>query len=177
MASTGADQGRGLPSFRPLARTDLLDSNRLMVPLWQQKASLSRLMVVTQQVGENMTRWLFHKEGLTWVWLAESCGYNIYQKLLWLILSYKLFSSKRDIEPTTESTSVVWPKRITDQPIQHPNHSNLGYSNLVIGVSTAIMTVLHSIEVVHIPHESRLSLVARHPLIQWNTFTHFWGVR
>jgi hypothetical protein len=44
-------------------------------------------------------------------------------------------------------------------------------------VSMSVMTVLQSAEVAHIPHESRLSLIARHPLIQRNTFTHFRGVR
>jgi hypothetical protein len=114
-ATTDADWGRGLPSFLPLARTGLLDSIRLLDHLWQWKTSLSRLMIATHQVGEKMTWGLFNKEGLTWVWLVESGGYNIYQKLLSLILSYKLFSSKHNIEPTTKSTVVVWPKR-TDWP-------------------------------------------------------------
>jgi hypothetical protein len=96
MASTCARRGRGLPSFLPLAQTGLLDSNRLLVHLWQRKASLSRL-----------TWGLFHKEGLTWVWLAESGCYNLYEKLLWLILIHKLFSSERDIEPPTKSTMAV----------------------------------------------------------------------
>jgi hypothetical protein len=47
---------------------------------------------------------------------------------------------------------------------------------LLMIVSTTAMTVLHSVEVVHIPHESQLSLLVRHPLIRWSTFTHFWGV-
>jgi hypothetical protein len=44
-------------------------------------------------------------------------------------------------------------------------------------MSTTVMTVLHSVEVVHIPHGPRLSLVAKHPLIWRNTLTHIWGVR
>jgi hypothetical protein len=32
-------------------------------------------------------------------------------------------------------------------------------------MSMGVMAVLHSAEVVHIPHESPLSLVARHPWI------------
>jgi hypothetical protein len=124
-------QGRGLPSFLPPTRTGLLDPIRLLVHLWQRKASLSRLMIGTQQVGEKMTRMLFHKEDLTWVWLAESGGYDLCQKLLWLILSYKLISLKRDIKPTTESTVTVRPKQ---QLGNHPNIStipNAGYSNRV----------------------------------------------
>jgi hypothetical protein len=35
----------------------------------------------------------------------------------------------------------------------------------------------HLLEVVRIPHESRLSLVERHPLIRRNTFAHFQRVR
>jgi hypothetical protein len=65
MASTGIDWGSGLPSFLPLAQTGLLNPIRLLVQLWQRKASLSTLMVATQQVGEKMTRGLFIKEGLT----------------------------------------------------------------------------------------------------------------
>jgi hypothetical protein len=34
-------------------------------------------------------------------------------------------------------------------------------------VSTAVITVLHSAEVVHIPHESRSSLIAGYPLYRW----------
>jgi hypothetical protein len=48
---------------------------------------------------------------------------------------------------------------------------------LLMTVSTSVITVLHSVEVVHVPHESRLSLAARYPLYGWNTLTHFWGVR
>jgi hypothetical protein len=44
-APTGADRGRDLPSFLPLARTGLLDSIRLLNHLWQRKASFNRLMV------------------------------------------------------------------------------------------------------------------------------------
>jgi hypothetical protein len=44
---------------------------------------------------------------------------------------------------------------------------------LLITVSMTVMTVLHFAEVVHIPHESRLYLVASHPLIRRNNFTHF----
>jgi hypothetical protein len=102
-ATTGADRGRGLPRFLHPSQTGLLDPIRLLVHLWQWKASLNRLMVATQQVGEKMTWGLFNKEGLTQVWLIESGGYDLCQKLLWLILSNMLYSSKRDIEPTTES--------------------------------------------------------------------------
>jgi hypothetical protein len=129
MGSTGANRGRGLPTSLPLARTGHHDSIPLLDHLWQWKARLSRLLIPTQQVGEKMTWGLFHNEGLTWVWLAESGGYNLYQKLLWLIPSYKLFSLKCDIEPTTECIVIVQPKRTTDQPTQHPNHTNTGYSN------------------------------------------------
>jgi hypothetical protein len=51
-----------------------------------------------------------------------------------------------------------------DQPSQHSNHTNPGSSNHVRihathnhehdTMSTTVMTVLHSVEVVHIPHES-----------------------
>jgi hypothetical protein len=34
-------------------------------------------------------------------------------------------------------------------------------------VSTTVITVLHSVEVVHIPHESQSSLVAGYPLYRW----------
>jgi hypothetical protein len=119
-ASTGADRGRGLPSFLPPAWTGLLDSIRLLVYLCQRKASLSRLMVATQQVGEKMTRGLFNKVVLTRVWLAESGGYDLCQKLLWLILSYKLFSLKRDIEPTTELSYPIFIPKISTHRLYDP---------------------------------------------------------
>jgi hypothetical protein len=115
--STGPDRGRGMPSFLPHARTSLPDSIRLLFHLWQWKASLSRLMVATQQVGEKITWELFNKGGLTWFLLAESGGYDICQKLLWLTLSYKFFSTRCNIEPTTESTTVIQPNnRLTNHP-------------------------------------------------------------
>jgi hypothetical protein len=89
MASTGAVQGRGLPRFLPLVRTVLLDSIRLLDDLWQQKASLSRLMVTTQQV-----------EGKDDMRAIQQAG-----------LDMGLTCRKRDIEPTTESTVTVGPKR------------------------------------------------------------------
>jgi hypothetical protein len=43
----------------------------------------------------------------------------------------QLFSLRRGIEPTTESTAVVRSKRTTEQLSQHPNHINTSYSNHV----------------------------------------------
>jgi hypothetical protein len=40
-------------------------------------------------------------------------------------------------------------------------------SMLLITVSMAVITVLHSAEVAHIPHESRSSLIAGYPLYRW----------
>jgi hypothetical protein len=86
--STGDDRGRGLSSFPPLAWTGHLDSI-LLDHLWQWKARLSRLMVATQQVREKMAWGLFVKECLTQVWLAESGGCILCQKLLWLTIMLK----------------------------------------------------------------------------------------
>ncbi len=85
-ASTGSNQGRGMPSFVPLALTGLLDPIRLLVHLWQWKECSNRLMVATQQVEEKMTWGLLNKEGLTQVWLTESSGYNLCQKVLRLTI-------------------------------------------------------------------------------------------
>jgi hypothetical protein len=127
--SSSTDRGRGLPSFLPPARTGLLDSIQLLVHLWKWKASLSRLLAATQQEWVRMTWGLFNKEGLTWVWLPESNGYDLWQKLLWLILSYKLFSSKCDIDNTIQSTVAVQPKeKLTNHP-NVPTIPNPGYSN------------------------------------------------
>jgi hypothetical protein len=52
MASAGNDQGRGLPSFPLPARTSRRGSI-LLLHLWQRKASLSKLMIATQEVGKN----------------------------------------------------------------------------------------------------------------------------
>jgi hypothetical protein len=64
MASIGDDQGRGLPKFLPLAQTGLRDSI-LLHYLWQRRASLSRLIVATQQVWENHDMGALDKERLT----------------------------------------------------------------------------------------------------------------
>jgi hypothetical protein len=53
MASTCDDRRSDLPSFPLLARISRRGSI-LLLPLWKQKASLSRLIVATQQVGEMM---------------------------------------------------------------------------------------------------------------------------
>jgi hypothetical protein len=76
-------------------------------------------MVDTQQVEEKLTWELLNKEGLTSIWLAEGGACDLCQKLLWLILSYKLFS-KRDIEATTKSTVAVRPK---EQLTNHPKYT------------------------------------------------------
>jgi hypothetical protein len=108
--STGVDRGRGPPSFLPLARTSLLDSTQLLDHLWQWMESMSRLMAATQQVEEKMTWGMFNKKGLMWFDLQKAVVI-IYAKNCWLILSYKLFSSKHDIEPATESIAAAWPKK------------------------------------------------------------------
>jgi hypothetical protein len=43
-------------------------------------------------------------------------------------------------------------------------------------VSTAVITVLHSAEDVHVTHESRLSLDSRILIVLMSTLTHFQGV-
>jgi hypothetical protein len=43
-------------------------------------------------------------------------------------------------------------------------------------VSTAVITVLHSAEDVHVTHESRLSLDSRILVVPMSTLTHFQGV-
>jgi hypothetical protein len=53
MASTGDDRRRDLPSFPLLDQTGRRGSI-LLLHLWKQKASSSRLIVATQQVGEKM---------------------------------------------------------------------------------------------------------------------------
>jgi hypothetical protein len=73
MASTGEDRRRDLPNFLLPARTGHR-SSIMWLHLWQWKASLSRLMVATQQVGEKMTWGLYAYEGLAMVWLAKSGG-------------------------------------------------------------------------------------------------------
>jgi hypothetical protein len=40
-------------------------------------------------------------------------------------------------------------------------------------VSTTVITVLYSAEVIHVPYESQLSLAAGYPLYGHNTLTHF----
>jgi hypothetical protein len=109
MASTGADQGRGLPSILPLARTGLMDFIRLLDHLWQRKVILSRLVVATQQVGRKddiraVQQGRLDLQKVVVTTYAKSCYDSLYFKYL--------FSSKRDIEPTTESTVAVQPKRI-----------------------------------------------------------------
>jgi hypothetical protein len=72
-ASTGDDRRRDLPSFLPLAWASHQGSIMLL-HLWQQKASWSRLMVATQQVGEKDDMGALDKERLVMDWLAESGG-------------------------------------------------------------------------------------------------------
>jgi hypothetical protein len=72
-ACTSNDRRRELPSVLSLARTAHRGSI-LLLHLWQWKASLSRLMVATQQVGEKDDMGALDKERLTVVWLAESGG-------------------------------------------------------------------------------------------------------
>jgi hypothetical protein len=47
---------------------------------------------------------------------------------------------------------------------------------LLMTVSMAVMTVLHSAEVVHVTHESLLSSDSQILVVPTNTLTHFQGV-
>jgi hypothetical protein len=69
-----------MPSFPLLARTGLQGSI-LLLHLWQRKASLSRLMVATQQVGEINDMGALDKERLTWFDLQKMVVAS-YAKLL-----------------------------------------------------------------------------------------------
>jgi hypothetical protein len=109
MASTGDDRGRGTPSFLPLAWTGRWDSI-LLLHIWNWKASLSRLVDATQQLGgkrwhdgylSRMARLKFDLEKV----VVLSYSKSFYDRC------QKLFSSKCDIDHTTESTMVPRPKR------------------------------------------------------------------
>jgi hypothetical protein len=49
-------------------------------------------------------------------------------------------------------------------------------SMLLMTMSTTVITVLYSIEVLHVPHESWLSLKSRILIVPMSTLTHFRGV-
>jgi hypothetical protein len=68
-----------------------------------------------------------------------------------------------------------------DQPTK-PNQTHLRFhlimwgSMLLMTVSTAVITILHSAEVVHVTHESWLSSDNRILVVPMSTLTHFQGV-
>jgi hypothetical protein len=122
MASTGTDQRRVLPSFLALAWTSLLGSIRLLYHLWQGKACLNRLMLATQQVGGEDNMRVVQQGRI-------DLGYSLCQKLLWLIIS-------SNASPRNATTNLPWSplwqfdlKEQIDQPSQHSNYTNPGYSN------------------------------------------------
>jgi hypothetical protein len=70
-----------MPSFLPFSQTGCPGSI-LLLHLWQQKASLSRLMVPTQQVWENHDTGALDKERLTVVLELQKAVVASYAKLL-----------------------------------------------------------------------------------------------
>ena len=149
------------------------------------QASLSRLMVATRKYGKNYDMKAKSKEGSTLVWLAESSG-KIYA-LTNLVNKYRThLLTDTDPDRITEShrdrPTTYW-NPLRQDPIQdltktHPRFPLIMWGSMpLMTVSTAVKTVLHSAEVVHVSHESRLSLAAGYPLYGRNTLTHFRDVR
>jgi hypothetical protein len=176
--STGNDRRRDLPSIPLLARTGRRGTI-LLLHQWQWKASLSRLMVATQQGGGNHDMGALDKEASLLVDLQKAVVVS-YAKLLWLMPKALLLKTRHwtyhRVHCGSSTKAQDWP---TPNIPTIPTQVTLIVqgSMPLMTMSTTVMTVLHSVEVVHIPHGPRLSLVAKHPLIWRNTLTHIWGVR
>jgi hypothetical protein len=128
IASTSDDRRRYLPSFLLPARIGHQGSI-LWLHLWQRRASLSRLVVATQQVWENHDMGALGKEGWLWFDLKKAVVASNAQKLLLLNAKALLLEMWHRTYHRVHCGSSTEETRLTNS--QHLNHTNPGYSNRV----------------------------------------------
>jgi hypothetical protein len=76
---------------------------------------------------------------------------------------------KEDLDHTTKTITEDRPNQVTRPNFTNPTRvpTLMWWSMSLMTVSTAIITILHSGEVVYILHESRSSFIAGYPLYRW----------
>jgi hypothetical protein len=153
------------------------------MPSKLMQARLSRLMVATQQVWEINVTWRFKQGWLTiGFWLAAGSGYTL-PKASRHLSKLQSFQNRTSITPQSQLRRVDLTNETNHtQPYQtRPNQSQVPLimwgSTPLMTASTAVITVLHSTEFVHVPHESWLSSDSRILIVWASTLTHFRGVR
>jgi hypothetical protein len=156
------------------------------MPSKVMQARLSRLMVATQQVWETNMTWRFKQGWLTIrFWLAAGSGYTL-PKASRHLSKLHTFQNGTSIAPQSPLRRVNLTNGLTildsaKSKQTNPNQSQVPLimwgSMPLMTVSTAVITVLHSAEVVHVPRESWLSSDSWILVVRASTLTHCRGVR
>jgi hypothetical protein len=174
-ASTGVDRRRGLPNNPLQDLAGILDFHP-QIHLNNNVGKLSRLMLATCKYKEIYDMQASRRKA-TW-FNMQKLVVNIYALgILVLRLQHPSRFSLRSHHRVSP-----WPthnlNKIQRKPTK-PNQSHLRFQLIMSGsmplmtVSTTVITVLHSIEVVHITHELWLFSDSRILVVPTSTLTHF----
>jgi hypothetical protein len=134
------------------------------------QARLSRLTVATQQVWEINVTWRFKQGWLTIrFWLAASSGCTL-PKASSYLSKLQSFQNQTSITPQsplrrvnlTNGNNHTWLYQAKPNQSQVP--LIMWGSMPLMTMSTAVVIVLHTVEVVHVPHESWLPRIAEYSL-------------
>jgi hypothetical protein len=155
------------------------------MPSKVMQARLSRVMVATQQVWEINVTWRFKQGWLTiGFWLIADSGYTL-PKASRHLSKHQSFQNRTSITPQSPLRRVDLTNGLTILDSVKPNQTKPNPSQVplimwgsmpLMTVSTTVITVLHSAEVVHVPYELWLSSDRRILVVWVSTLTHFRGV-
>jgi hypothetical protein len=176
-ASTGVDRRRGLPNNHLWDPAGIPDFHP-QIHLNNDAGKLSRFMVATRKYKKIYDMQASRREA-TWFNMQKPVVNNYALGIL-VLRSQHLFKvltrSHHGVSP--------WPTHhlIRSTSTNKPNQPNLRFQLIMwesmplMTVSMAVITVLHSAEVVHVTHESWLSSDSRILIVPTSTLTHFQGV-
>jgi hypothetical protein len=143
-----------------------------------RQTRLSRHMVATQQVRKNMV-WGQTRNDLR-VWLIERGGY-VYAKASKYLSGLQLLEHQNIDHPQSPLQGSTWltdPPTPTDRLVQLPTQGSSNHVRIHAAHDRehdCQDNFLHSIEVVHISHESWPSWIVRYSLYKW-ALLHTCGV-
>jgi hypothetical protein len=177
--STCVDWRRGLPNNPLRDPAGILDFHP-QIHLNNDAGKLSRLMVATRKYKEIYDMQASRRK-TTWFNMQKLLVNNYVLGIL-VLRSQHLLKVLTSIALWSLTVIDPQPNKIhLDKPTK-PNQTNLRFQLIMWGsmplmtVSTTVITVLHSAEVVHVTHESWLSSDSWILIVPTSTLTHFQGV-
>jgi hypothetical protein len=180
-ASTGVDRRRGLPNNHLRDPAGIPDFHP-QFHLINDAGKLSRLMVATRKYKETYDMQASRWEA-TW-FNTQKPVVNNYALGILVLRSQYLLEVLTSIASRNLTVTDTQPNT---HPLRQPNQTNPNQNPVfplimwgfmpLITVSMAVITVLHSAEVVHVTRESWLSSNSWILVVSTSTLTHFQGVR